>query len=50
MIPMSGVNSVATSVMGAWSRYETMEINGISHFLEHMCLKARKSIRPMEDV
>lgn len=51
MIPMQGVNSVATSVMVAvGSRYETREVNGISHFLEHMVFKGTKKYPTTEDV
>ncbi len=51
MIPMVGVNSVATSVMvGVGSRYETPEINGISHFLEHMVFKGTTKYPTTEDV
>ncbi len=51
MIPMEGVNSVATSVMaGVGSRYETPEVNGISHFLEHMVFKGTKKYPTTEDV
>ena len=51
MIPMEGVNSVATSVMvSVGSRYETVEINGISHFLEHMVFKGTKKYPTTEDV
>ncbi len=51
MIPMEGVNSVATSVMvAAGSRYETPEVNGISHFLEHMVFKGTKKYPTTEDV
>ncbi len=51
MIPMEGVNSVATSVMvGVGSRYETPAINGISHFLEHMVFKGTKKYPTTEDV
>ena len=51
MIPMEGVNSVATSVMvGVGSRYETPQINGISHFLEHMVFKGTKKYPTTEDV
>lgn len=39
-IPMDGVESVTTLVMaGAGSRHETAQINGLSHFLEHMFFK-----------
>lgn len=51
LIPMEGVNSVATSVMIAvGSRYETPEINGISHFLEHMAFKGTKKYPTTDDV
>ena len=51
IVPMPGVNSVATSVMvGVGSRYETPEINGISHFLEHMVFKGTKKYPTTEDV
>src|ERR1700690_2053724 len=51
MIPMVGVNSVATSVMvGVGSRYETPAINGISHFLEHMVFKGTKKYPTTDDV
>ncbi len=51
LIPMEGVNSIATSVMvGVGSRYETPEINGISHFLEHMVFKGTKKYPTTEDV
>lgn len=51
MVPMVGVNSVATSVMmGVGSRYETPDINGISHFLEHMVFKGTKKYPTTEDV
>src|SRR5579859_2268233 len=39
-IPMSGLESVTVLVMvGAGSRYETKQNNGVSHFLEHMAFK-----------
>ena len=51
LIPMDGVNSVATSVkVGVGSRFETPEINGISHFLEHMVFKGTKKYPTTEDV
>lgn len=38
--PMNGVNSVTVLVLvGAGSRYENKNINGIAHFLEHMFFK-----------
>ncbi|MBI2405199.1 insulinase family protein [Candidatus Gottesmanbacteria bacterium] len=51
LVPMTGVNSVATSVMVAvGSRYETKAINGISHFLEHMVFKGTKKYPTTDDV
>jgi predicted Zn-dependent peptidase len=51
LIPMEGVNSVATSVMVAvGSRYEPSAINGISHFLEHMAFKGTKKYPTTDDV
>jgi len=39
-VPMPYVKSVTALIMvGAGSRYEEKEINGISHFLEHMAFK-----------
>ncbi len=38
--PMKGAPSVTVmSLIEAGSKYETKEINGLSHFLEHMCFK-----------
>ena len=38
--PMSGVDSVTVMILvGAGSRYESKDNNGISHFLEHMFFK-----------
>ncbi len=51
LVPMEGVNSVATSVMvGVGSRYETAHINGISHFLEHMVFKGTDKYPTTDDV
>lgn len=51
LVPMVGVNSVATSVMvSVGSRYETPAINGISHFLEHMVFKGTQKYPTTEDV
>lgn len=51
LVPMEGVNSVATSVMvGVGSRYEEVSINGISHFLEHMVFKGTKKYPTTDDV
>lgn len=42
-IPIEEVQSVTTLVLvGAGSRYEVKENNGISHFLEHMAFKGTK--------
>lgn len=39
-VPMQGTKTVTVLVLvGVGSRYETKEINGISHFLEHMAFK-----------
>ena len=51
LVPMEGVNSVATSVMVAvGSRYETPATSGISHFLEHMVFKGTKKYPTTDDV
>ena len=51
LVPMSGVSSVATAVLvGVGSRYETPEINGISHFLEHMVFKGTEKYPTTDDV
>ena len=51
LVPMTGVNSVATAVMvGVGSRYETKKINGVSHFLEHMVFKGTKKYPTTEDI
>lgn len=51
LVPMEGVNSVATSVMvSVGSRYETPDINGVSHFLEHMVFKGTKKYPTTDDV
>ena len=42
-IEMPGTNVITTLILaGAGSRYETKEISGISHFLEHMFFKGAK--------
>ncbi|MEK7512936.1 MAG: pitrilysin family protein, partial [Patescibacteria group bacterium] len=50
LVPQAG--SVATTVavlVEAGSKYETKEINGLSHFLEHMCFKGTtKRPRPLD--
>ena len=51
VIPMSGVDSMATSVfVAAGSRYETVKQSGISHFLEHMAFKGTKKFPTTDDV
>ncbi len=43
-IPMENTNSVTVLILvGTGSKYETKEINGISHFLEHMFFKGTKN-------
>ena len=50
-IPIPGVESMATAVMvGVGSRYETKDINGISHFLEHMVFKGTQKYPTTDDV
>ncbi|OGH47781.1 MAG: hypothetical protein A3G66_04545 [Candidatus Levybacteria bacterium RIFCSPLOWO2_12_FULL_39_17] len=44
IVPITEVESATTMVMvGAGSRYETRDNNGISHFLEHMAFKGTKN-------
>lgn len=51
LVPMQGVNSIATSVMvSVGSRYETPAVSGISHFLEHMVFKGTAKYPTTEDV
>ena len=51
LVPMVGVNSVATCVMvDVGSRNETPETSGVSHFLEHMVFKGTKKYPTTEDV
>ncbi len=51
LVPMAGVSSVATSVLvEVGSRYETPEINGISHFLEHMTFKGTEKFPTTDEV
>ena len=39
-VPMKDTRTVTIMVLvEAGSKYETKEINGLSHFLEHMCFK-----------
>ncbi len=42
-VPLKSTNAVTVLVLvGTGSKYETKEINGISHFLEHMMFKGTK--------
>ncbi|OGG08811.1 hypothetical protein A2154_01075 [Candidatus Gottesmanbacteria bacterium RBG_16_43_7] len=51
LVPMDGVDSVATSVMvGVGSRHESRSISGISHFLEHMVFKGTRKYPTTDDV
>ncbi len=50
-VPSKAVASVTVLVLvGAGSRYETFEHNGISHFLEHMFFKGAKDYKTPKDV
>lgn len=50
LVPMGGVESVAVGVyIETGSRYEAREINGISHFLEHMAFKGTKKLPTRKD-
>jgi predicted Zn-dependent peptidase len=50
-IPMKGNPTVTALVMvEAGSKYETKEINGLSHFLEHMCFKGTKKRPSVRDI
>ena len=43
VVPMKDTPSVTVmSLIEAGSKYETKKINGLSHFLEHMCFKGTK--------
>jgi len=51
IVPIKHVHSIATAVMvGVGSRYETVKINGASHFLEHMVFKGTTKYPTMDDV
>lgn len=50
LCPMEGVESMAVGVyVETGSRYEKPEINGISHFLEHMVFKGTKKFPTPKD-
>lgn len=45
----SSLATTAAVIVAAGSEYETKELNGISHFLEHMCFKGtKKRPRPID--
>ena len=49
--PLKGTQSVTVlCLVGAGSRYETKELNGISHFLEHMFFKGAKRYKNAQEV
>ena len=51
LIPNQNTKSVTSLVLaGAGSRYETEEINGIAHFLEHMFFKGAKKYKNTKEV
>ena len=51
LVPRPDVHSIATAVMvGVGSRYETADISGISHFLEHMVFKGTEKYPTTDDV
>ena len=50
-VPMKGTQTVTILVLvGTGSRYETKNINGISHFLEHMFFKGTKKRPGKSDI
>ena len=51
LIPNQHTKSVTSLVLGgAGSRYESKDINGISHFLEHMFFKGAKKYKNTKEV
>ena len=51
MTPVEGTKSVTVlCLVGAGSRYETREINGISHYLEHMFFKGAQRYKNAAEV
>jgi len=51
LAPMEGAKSVTVLVLvGTGSKYETKDINGISHFLEHMFFKGTKKRPTTRDI
>jgi len=48
---LKGTEAVTTMIMcGAGSRYETKEMNGLSHFLEHVFFKGAKKYKNTKEV
>ena len=51
LTPIEGTKSVTVlCLVGAGSRYETREINGISHYLEHMFFKGAQRYKNAVEV
>lgn len=51
IIPVEGSKSITTMILaGAGSRYETYDITGISHFLEHLFFKGAKKYKTPQAV
>jgi len=51
LTPIEGTKSVTVlCLVGAGSRYETSDINGISHYLEHMFFKGAKHFKNAAEV
>src|SRR3989338_3760029 len=49
--PMQGTNTATVLVLcGTGSDYESREINGISHFLEHMFFKGTKNRHTPDEI
>ena len=50
-VPMQDNPSVTALVMvRTGSKYETKDINGLSHFLEHMCFKGTENRPKASDI
>lgn len=50
-VPMKSTESVTVLILvGAGSRYETKDINGISHYLEHLFFKGGKKYKVAKEV
>jgi predicted Zn-dependent peptidase len=51
LVPMESVSSTSVGVyVACGSRYETEDISGVSHFLEHMVFKGTKKYPSFDDV